>query len=61
MKKMKLTVAGPNTIDRIKRPAFKGMQFAQIVLRPGSLNVLNAPSRIGNTLFHVDGSTEAVA
>ena len=56
----KPTKALPRHTDKLERRAHPGMMLANIVLRPGCMTVLNAPSRIGNTLFHVDGTTSKV-
>ena len=40
------------------RPTLKGMDIARVVLRPGSLDILMKPSRIGNSLFYPDGRVE---
>lgn len=52
-------LAQPNTFNVMMRPALRGMTMAKIVLRPGSLDVLAKPSRIGNTLFYPDGRRES--
>lgn len=37
-----------------------GMSLDKIVLRPGALTILANPSRMGNSLFHVDGRIEKI-
>jgi hypothetical protein len=39
-------------IDKFDRPPYKP---PRTVLRPGSMNVLAAPSRMANTLFYPNG------
>ena len=43
----------PNLIDRFDRPPLKGMP--KMVTRPGSMEILKQPSRMGNSLFYPDG------
>lgn len=45
--------ATANVIDRINRPALRGMP--KLPIRPGATEILAKPSRIGNTLFYPDG------
>jgi hypothetical protein len=40
------------TISKFDRPPYKP---PKTVLRPGSMTVLEAPSRMSNTLFYPDG------
>jgi hypothetical protein len=47
-------------IERIFRHDYKGFTLKQCATRPNSLNILNAPSRIDNTLFYPDGRIERV-
>jgi hypothetical protein len=42
-------------IDKFDRPAYK---TPQRFVRPNSMKVLSAPSRIENTLFYPDGRIE---
>lgn len=42
-------------IDRFDRPAYK---TPKTYTRTGSMTVLEAPSRIHNTLFYPDGTTK---
>lgn len=42
-------------ISKFERPAYK---TPKTIVRPGSMDVLNAPSRIENTLFYPDGTTK---
>jgi len=46
----------PSDINRLNRPAYKGLLISQLATREGSLEVLKHPSRISNTLFYPDGS-----
>lgn len=52
--------AQPNTFSVMMRPPLRGMTLDRIVLRPGSLDVLAKPSRMGNTLFYPDGRQEVI-
>lgn len=52
--------AQPNTFNVMMRPPLRGITMERIVLRPGSLDVLAKPSRIGNTLFYPEGRREVV-
>ena len=36
--------------------AYGGQDIRKIAMRPGSLDVLEKPSRIGSTLFYPDGT-----
>ncbi len=45
-------------MDKVNRPALK--QVGSIVYRPGSLDLLKKPSRIGDSLFYPDGRIEKV-
>ena len=42
-------------VDKMDRRALRGMDMSKVVLRPGALDVLKCPSRIGDTLFYPDG------
>jgi hypothetical protein len=41
-----------DVINKFERPAYKPLKT---FVRPGSMDVLNAPSRIENTLYYPDG------
>jgi hypothetical protein len=43
-------------MDKVNRPPLK--QAGSIVHRPGSLELLKQPSRIGDSLFYPDGRIE---
>jgi hypothetical protein len=43
-------------LDKVNRPPLK--QVGSIVHRPGSLDLLKQPSRIGASLFYPDGRQE---
>lgn len=43
-------------MDKVNRPPLK--QVGSIVHRPGSLELLKQPSRIGESLFYPDGRQE---
>lgn len=51
------TMAAPRESLHSGRP-LTGMSLDKIVLRPGALTILQNPSRIANSLFHVDGRIE---
>jgi hypothetical protein len=42
-------------IDKFDRPAYKP---PKTFVRPGSMDVLNAPSRIENTLYYPNGEVK---
>lgn len=42
-------------IDKFDRPAYK---MPKTYTRPNSMTILEAPSRIHNTLFYPDGTTK---
>ena len=42
-------------MDVFERPPLKMFTLETVAMRPGSLNVLQYPSRIVNTLFYPDG------
>jgi hypothetical protein len=44
-----------DTISKFDRPAYKP---PKTFVRPGSMDVLAAPSRMANTLFYPDGTTK---
>jgi|GEM_PF-3897606 len=54
---MKTTLSGL-PITWANRPALKGLDLAKCCLRPGSLDILSKPSRIGESLFYPDGSVK---
>lgn len=41
-----------NLVDRLNRPLLKPMK---IVVRPGSQDILQYPSRMGNNLYYPNG------
>ncbi len=43
-------------MDKVSRPPLR--QVGSIVHRPGSLELLKKPSRIGDSLFYPDGRIE---
>lgn len=45
-------------MDRVNRPPLNTKKLASIVVRPGSLDLLKQPSRIGESLFYPDGRQE---
>ena len=45
----------PEKIDKFDRPAYK---TPKVFTRTGSMTVLNAPSRMANTLYYPDGRVE---
>jgi hypothetical protein len=44
----------PDTVDRFKRE-YKPPRRETLSMRSGSMNILQAPSRVHNTLFYPDG------
>jgi len=42
-------------VEYWKRPLYKGFKIADVVHRPGALDVLKYPSRVSNTYFYPDG------
>jgi hypothetical protein len=46
-------------MDKVNRPPLK--QTNSIVYRPGSLELLKKPSRVGESLFYPDGRKEKSA
>lgn len=40
------------------RPTYAGLDLKKIATRPGSLDILQNPSRIANTYFYPDGRVE---
>lgn len=40
------------------RNMYRGYNMLGVASRPGSLNILNKPSRIGQTLFYPNGTKE---
>ena len=38
-----------------KHPVYKGFKLADVVHRPGALDILEAPSRVNNTYYYPDG------
>ncbi len=47
-------------MDKVNRPPLDTKKLVSIVHRPGSLNLLKEPSRIGESLFYPDGRIEKV-
>lgn len=54
---MKRKATPPKLFIGSNRPLVP-ITMRSIVSRPGALDVLNKPSRIGNSLFHPDGTIE---
>lgn len=48
----------PSDIDRFNKGQYKGMKLSAIATRPNSMDILRKPSRIHNTLFYPDGTTD---
>lgn len=46
----------PETVNRFKG-VYKPPRTDTLSMRPGSMDILQAPSRIHNTLFYPDGKT----
>ena len=46
------------TDDWRTRPTYAGLDLKKIATRPGSLDILQNPSRIANTYFYPDGRVE---
>jgi hypothetical protein len=59
-KEVALNVAEPRNISLFKRGNYKGIDIKRIATRPGSMDILSNPSRVANTLFHLDGTTTKV-
>ena len=45
-------------MDKVNRPPLDTKKLISIVHRPGSLDLLKQPSRIGDSLFFPDGHKE---
>lgn len=52
---MSKTKATKRTVDPWSKGKLKTTPMNQIATRPGSMEILNKPSRIANTLFYPDG------
>jgi hypothetical protein len=48
----------PSDINRFNKGQYKGMKLSAIATRPNSMDILRKPSRIHNTLFYPDGTTD---
>jgi hypothetical protein len=44
-------------IDRFNKGHYTGMKLSVIATRPYSMDILRKPSRVHNTLFYPDGTT----
>ena len=42
-------------IDKFDRPAYKGITMAKATMRPGSLTMLDVPSRVVKSVVYPDG------
>lgn len=54
---MKTKVAESREVASFKKGQYKGMKLSVIATRPNSMDILRKPSRIHNTLFYPDGTT----
>ncbi len=57
---MKKKSAEKRLIDPWSKGKLKPMDLSAIASRPGSMDILNKPSRIANTLFYPDGTTSKI-
>lgn len=58
--KAKSNRATVRQVDPLGKGLLKPMKLDKIAMRPNCLDILSKPSRISNTLFFPDGTTQKV-